>query len=1092
MARRLFLSDEPIEDLTEDAFGYKAFVETLYKCVKDCDSKINIGLFGKWGVGKTSIINLLIKKLETDDQKIKPFLFDAWKYSRGDLPQELVLGLNAQFRILNQDKLEREIYGIQEKEAPPTEEGLRRTLQRVWGRCKVLVISALVLFLVLLLLDYFNWIPITIRTYLFLLLVIPIALHALKEASSAAGVTEKVKVLPTKFDPGRLQRQFKQTADGIVKKNKADKLVIIIDNIDRCSSEAAIEMLETIKTLMEHDKCVYLLPCDDSALIKHLVFFRKYEQKDAREFLRKFFQTSFTIPPLLSQDLEEFAGKLLSSLKIPYNQEVLQVMVSAFMENPRRIKQFLNNLTTQYLAAHEREQAGILKQGSVTSSSGFLAKILVIRQEYPSFYEKLESKEDLLELAETYFRGRGGPPVYKKYDWVDKKTVEVSIFDDNPRLEQFLKSTMPITVEDISPFLKLNRETYPSTIPDEKEFRLQINDGNVDYALSSLDKLKQEPERAEYIRQVVRLIDSESQAGNYVWVFNGVDILTKIYEQSPAAIKPGIAAKIGYYLTLAEIRASLKKFDYSKIFPILRDVNESYRSDILSKYSAFLLEEVKLDQDIIDHFIELYDLLPSVAIGNLSQKLIAAYADIGVKENAITTIRKLNQNPEVSERLISGNLVTAIEESIDTSVTEENKERISLYLELRGRSGIQTKLSFLKKAVSIIQTSKNNTYDEAKRLGLQSLMKLDPNDVPSGGVEELHNALGEFTSLMARPNDKLEFVKAFFRFFVIFSQPQREQFLKAHIVPLINSGDAPILTNILDKAKEYNVRILSYDFVLDGFSDRVRNNLPNVELIKSITLNTPKKNKEQIKEALVALISNPQPPYHNAGLESFKQLHVEFTDTQISEICDACLDRSKNVAMPDRRKFIEPIFQVFGRCLVRFKSKFADYTSEFLSDTNTEIRSLGIECFTKIEKFIDKDKKAEIIIRLRRTIEESARRNEINEGSKPIIDLIVSNQAVLGENDTVSFIDILIGLLSEAKGKEPRLIGLEYLGQMREFYYRRGLVLNAVKEELASGDEDIRQQAGKTLELLKASSRESAKTSPEETNSSKLEKNTHR
>lgn len=1072
MAKKLFLSDEPIKELTEDAFGHKAFVETLYRCVKNCDSKINIGLFGSWGVGKTSIINLLIKKFESDDQKIKSFFFDAWKYSHGSLRQELVLRLNKEYKIIEPEKLEKEIYCIQEEEAPPVEGGWKNTLRRILARTKILWSTALSILTLLFVLHSLHLISVDIYFWVLLVLLFPMIVQLVIAMNSAASSTGKIRVLPTKFDPERLEKQFNQIADGIVKRNKADKLVIVIDNLDRCSSEAAIEMLEAIKTLMGHDKCVYLLPCDDSALIKHLVSVRKYEEKDARQFLKKFFQTSLTIPSFLGQDLEEFASSQLSELEIEYSQEVLQVIVSAFMENPRRIKQFLNNLTMQYLAAEEREKAGIIGLGDVTQRDGFLAKILVIRQEYLSFYEELESNEGLLDEIETYFRKRGEPPVYKNGD---------RVFDDNPGLEQFLRSTRPITVEDISPFLKLNRETYPSTIPDAKEFKLQVNNGNVDYILSSLDKLKQEEDRIEYIRRITRVIDSERQARNYAWVFNGVDILTKIYEQIPAAARHEIAAKIGYYMTLAEIRANLGKFDYSKSFPILREVEERHRIDILNEYSALLSVE-KIDQDLIDQFVELYDLLPGEAIDNLNGTLIQAYT--GKNEEAIMTIRKLNQTSKVSERLISRKLVTTVEESIDTSVTSENTERITLYLELRGRSDTETKLSFLNKVVSIIGTSRNNTYDEAKRLGLETLMKLDPDDVPSQGVQQLHDMLSDFTGLMNRPVDKLEFVKVFFRFFVIFLEQQREQFLKAHIVPLVSSGDAPILRNILDEAKEYGVRILSYDFVLDEFSNRVQSNLPDVELIKYITVNTPKKNKEKIKEALVALISNPQPPYHNAGLESFTQLYTEFVDTQVGEICDACLDRSKQVATPEKGKLIHPILEAFERCPVGFKSTFTDHTLEFIRSEDIDIRDMGIECFGKIENLIGEDKKRWVIIQLLHTINQRASQDKIDEGSKPLLDLLVKNQAILVEEDTVDFVDTLTGLLSKAKGKDSHLIGLEYLGRIRKLYRRRDSVIKTVEEDLESEDEDIKQQAKQTLELLKASSKESTKTSPEEAISS--------
>ena len=127
----------------------------------------------------------------------------------------------------------------------------------------------------------------------------------------------------------------------------------------------------------------------------------------------------------------------MSGLQIPYSQDVLQVIVNAFTENPRSIKQFLNNLTAQFLAAQEREKAGIIGEGEVTKSDGFLAKLLVIRQEYPSFYQELELKEDLLEVAESYYRGGGDPLTYERYNQEQNQMVKGSLFSENPGLEQF-------------------------------------------------------------------------------------------------------------------------------------------------------------------------------------------------------------------------------------------------------------------------------------------------------------------------------------------------------------------------------------------------------------------------------------------------------------------------------------------------------------------------------------------------------------------------------------------------------------------------------------------------------------------------------
>ena len=287
MEKKLFLSDEPIEELTEDAFGHKAFVEVLYKCVKGYDCRINIGLFGRWGVGKTSIVRLLMKKLVQDTQNIKTFFFDAWKYSHTSLPQEFVLKLNKEYEIVKQERLEAELYGIQEEEAPPIERGWKGTLQRIWHRFKISIISTPLLLGLFMSLYYLGRITIDVYTSLIFIVFLPIIVNLIIQMDLAISPISKVKMLPAKLDPGRLENKFKEIVDGIVKDKKVEKFVIIIDNLDRCSGEGAIEMLEAIKTLMEHGKCVYILPCDYDALMEHLTSIRGYKESDAREFLRK-------------------------------------------------------------------------------------------------------------------------------------------------------------------------------------------------------------------------------------------------------------------------------------------------------------------------------------------------------------------------------------------------------------------------------------------------------------------------------------------------------------------------------------------------------------------------------------------------------------------------------------------------------------------------------------------------------------------------------------------------------------------------------------------------------------------------------------
>jgi len=78
------VSDAPIESLEQDLLGREEFVGALYKEITNltfADSFV-FGLYGSWGEGKTSVLNLLITKLRNDDNCL-PVDIDPW-YFKGD------------------------------------------------------------------------------------------------------------------------------------------------------------------------------------------------------------------------------------------------------------------------------------------------------------------------------------------------------------------------------------------------------------------------------------------------------------------------------------------------------------------------------------------------------------------------------------------------------------------------------------------------------------------------------------------------------------------------------------------------------------------------------------------------------------------------------------------------------------------------------------------------------------------------------------------------------------------------------------------------------------------------------------------------
>ncbi len=80
-------SDAPISEESDDKFAHNVLTETLSSAIEtalDHREAINVGLFGRWGAGKTSVINLLCKHIEKNTTltgRVRILVFNVWKYS---------------------------------------------------------------------------------------------------------------------------------------------------------------------------------------------------------------------------------------------------------------------------------------------------------------------------------------------------------------------------------------------------------------------------------------------------------------------------------------------------------------------------------------------------------------------------------------------------------------------------------------------------------------------------------------------------------------------------------------------------------------------------------------------------------------------------------------------------------------------------------------------------------------------------------------------------------------------------------------------------------------------------------------------------
>ena len=95
MPQLKILGDSPT---TEDGLGFESYVEILLEAIRnfDAESSLTIGIHGSWGSGKTSLMRMLEKQFKTD-KDVKTIWFNAWAHGEGES-----IGLALLYRVLTE------------------------------------------------------------------------------------------------------------------------------------------------------------------------------------------------------------------------------------------------------------------------------------------------------------------------------------------------------------------------------------------------------------------------------------------------------------------------------------------------------------------------------------------------------------------------------------------------------------------------------------------------------------------------------------------------------------------------------------------------------------------------------------------------------------------------------------------------------------------------------------------------------------------------------------------------------------------------------------------------------------------------------
>ena len=434
MSKINFIPDEEIDLNKEDLLETKRYADTLKEIIVSSVPKCTIGLFGKWGTGKSSIIKTVRKELENEEgENIKFIVYDAWKYSGDSFRRTFILRLKNELDPnASHDKDKDNLYDDTIEETIHKNTSIKNFL---WSIAIFVLLPIGIIFGILKILPLGLDISLDDVTILTLIPTILFVLYKVIDNSSSnskyiiqrnkISAPEQFEVLTKKLLEKLLKGQplystkpswFKKLVviikslykpsniflwkepSNLPPANKFDKIVIVIDNIDRCDSESSYELLTNIKSFLSNQEGVILLvPVDDEALINHLNIGKRKGKKEAEEFLRKFFNVVFRIKYFNNTDLFQYTDKLNKKNKLGLNEYTVNIIAKEYATNPRRIIQILNNLAVELKFIE-----GKMDNEFVKDNQSLISILLIIREEWLGLYKRINNQPHKIKEPGSY------------------------------------------------------------------------------------------------------------------------------------------------------------------------------------------------------------------------------------------------------------------------------------------------------------------------------------------------------------------------------------------------------------------------------------------------------------------------------------------------------------------------------------------------------------------------------------------------------------------------------------------------------------------------------------------------------------------
>lgn len=319
---------------TQPALGFDDTADALARIIDQSAPQFAVGIFGGWGSGKTTLMQAIEDRLDTE--RIVPVRFSAWRYEK---EEHLIVPLLDTVR---------EALLAWSADRPDGGQRARETASTI-GRVMRSILAGM---------------SMTIG--------VPGAINVSYDANKA--LTAHRPRRKSGDDDARVPGSFYHASfralqdafAGFVGEHAEDRrrIVVFVDDLDRCLPESALQVLESMKLFFDLPGFVFVVGLDQD-VVEHVID-AKYTRPAAptdedagshitgAEYIKKIFQLPYRLAPVAIEQLDEFLEAAYGEAELPGDQRAelrervaphLRWVVGDASVNPREIKRYINAYT---------------------------------------------------------------------------------------------------------------------------------------------------------------------------------------------------------------------------------------------------------------------------------------------------------------------------------------------------------------------------------------------------------------------------------------------------------------------------------------------------------------------------------------------------------------------------------------------------------------------------------------------------------------------------------------------------------------------------------------------------------------------------